>query len=346
LIFERLILKAVLFPQEVVIPAKAGVFINKAEKMKQTLLIFLTAILLAGCSTEKTNEVELVIDKQSDLGEGAIWNYKTSELLWVDITGKILNFYNPELEYNKEMFTGQKIGTVVPAESGLTMVALQNGIYQFDPETGTKKLIVNPEEGIEGNRFNDGKCDPAGRFWAGTMNMNGKKEAGTLYRLDPDSTIHVMIENVSISNGIVWSPDATKMYYIDTPSQKVMAYDYDNATGNISNPQTAVEVPSEMGAPDGMTIDAEGNIWVALWGGSAVGCWNPETGELQRTIDVPAKNVTSCAFGDEDLGTLYITTARQGTSDEELEKYPHAGGVFKTRLGVKGMEAFFFKGEF
>lgn len=314
--------------------------------MKKTLLIFFAAILLAACSTEKTNEVELVIDKQSELGEGAIWNPETGELLWVDITGEILNFYNPVLKNNKEMFTGQKIGTVVPTESGVVLVALQNGIYQFDPETGSKKLIVNPEEGVEGNRFNDGKCDPAGRFWAGTMNMNGKREAGTLYRLNPDSTIHAMIENVSISNGIVWSADATKMYYIDTPTQKVMAWDYDNATGEISNPQTAVEVPSEMGSPDGMTIDAEGNVWVALWGGSAIGCWNPETGELLRTFEVPAKNVTSCAFGDEDLGTLYITTARQSTTNEELEKYPHAGGVFKTRPGVKGVEAFFFKGEF
>jgi len=314
--------------------------------MKNGILILFAAIILASCSTQKKNEVELVLDKQSDLGEGVIWNYKTGELLWVNIKGKILNFYNPKLKNNKEMFTGQMIGTVVPAESGQLMVALQNGIYQFDPETGTKKLIANPEEGIEGNRFNDGKCDPAGRFWAGTMNMNGEKRAGTLYRLDTDSTIHAMIKNVSISNGIVWSIDATKMYYIDTPTRKVIAYDYDNATGDISNPRTAVEVPSEMGAPDGMTIDAEGNIWVALWGGSAVGCWNPKTGEMLRTIEVPAKNVTSCAFGDDDLGTLYITTARQGTSDEELEKYPNAGGVFKTRPGVKGVEAFFFKGEF
>ncbi|MFW5822308.1 MAG: SMP-30/gluconolactonase/LRE family protein, partial [Tangfeifania sp.] len=225
--------------------------------MKNVILILFTAVLLAGCSSQNTKKVELVLDRQSELGEGAIWNHKTGELLWVNITGKILNFYNPELKNNKEMFTGQMVGTVVPAESGLVMVALENGIYQLDPETGTKKLIANPEEGIEGNRFNDGKCDPAGRFWAGTMNMNGKKEAGTLYRLDPDSTVHAMIENVSTSNGIVWSADATKMYYIDTPTQKVMVYDYDNATGNISNPRTAVEVPSEMGYPDGMTIDAD-----------------------------------------------------------------------------------------
>lgn len=314
--------------------------------MKNIVLVLTAVIVLASCSTEKKDEVELVLDSKSALGEGAIWNYKTGELIWVNITDKILNFYDPKLKYNKEMLTGQMIGTVVPAESGKMMVALENGFYEFDPETGSKKRIANPEEGIDGNRFNDGKCDPAGRFWAGTMSTEGKSQAGALYRLDPDSSVHKMIENVSISNGIVWSLDATKMYYIDTPTQKVMSWDYNQETGEISNPKTAIEIPEEMGSPDGMTIDAEGNVWIALWGGSAVGCWNPETGELLRKIEVPAKNVTSCAFGDEDLGTLYITTARQGTSEEELEKFPHAGGLFKTRPGVKGVEAFFFKGEF
>lgn len=314
--------------------------------MKNTVLILYALILLASCSTQKKDNVELVLDTKSALGEGAIWNYKTGELIWVNITDKILNFYNPKLKNNKEMLTGQMIGTVVPAESGKMIVALENGFYQLDPGTGSKKLIANPEEDIPGNRFNDGKCDPAGRFWAGTMSTEGKQQAGALYRLDADGSVHKMIDNVSTSNGIVWSLNSDKMYYIDTPTRKVVAWDYNNETGEISNPETAIEVPQEMGYPDGMTIDAKGNVWIALWGGSAVGCWNPETGELLQTIDVPAKNVTSCAFGDDDLGTLYITTARQGTSDEELEKFPHAGGVFKTRPEVKGVKAFFFKGEF
>jgi len=290
--------------------------------------------------------VELVIDSKSELGEGAIWNPKTGEFIWINITGKILNFYNPKTGNNKEMFTGQMIGTVVPSESGNVIVALQNGIYQFSPETGTKKLIVDPEEDLPDNRFNDGKCDPAGRFWAGTMSIVGEKEAGALYRFDGDGYAHKMIENVSISNGIVWSLNFKKMYYIDTPTQKVMGYDYDNETGEISNPKVAIEIPEKIGSPDGMTIDADGNVWIALWGGSAVGCWNPETGELIRTIKVPAKNVTSCAFGEDDLGTLYITTARIGTDDNDLKKYPNAGGVFKIKPGVKGVEAFSFKGEY
>lgn len=244
------------------------------------------------------------------------------------------------------MFTGQMIGTVVPAESGNLIIALEKGFYQFNPATGSKQFIANPEQDIYGNRFNDGKCDPAGRFWAGTMSLNGESKAGALYRLDPDSSVHKMIDNVSVSNGIVWSTDHRRMYYIDTPTHEVVVWEYNNETGEISNPQTAIKIPEGMGFPDGMTIDAEGNLWIALWNGSAVGCWNPESGELLRTIDVPAKNVTSCAFGDKDLGTLYITTARIGTREEELEKFPHAGGLFKVRPGVKGVEAFFFKGKF
>ncbi|MDD4107397.1 MAG: SMP-30/gluconolactonase/LRE family protein [Prolixibacteraceae bacterium] len=310
--------------------------------MRSLLVFIITIVVFSSCSVKKTEEVMLVIDSKSELGEGAIWNYETGELIWVNITGKILNFYSPSLRNNKEMFTGQMIGTVVPAKSGSVLVALQNGIYMLDPATGSKKLIVDPETEMPDNRFNDGKCDPAGRFWAGTMSLTGKKGAGALYRLDPDSSIHKMVDNVTTSNGIVWSAEGMKMYYIDTPTRKVMSYDYNNATGDISNPEVAVEVPEDMGAPDGMTIDAKGNLWIALWGGSAVGCWNPETGKLIRTISVPAKNVTSCAFGDDDLGTLYITTARQNTSEEELEKFPHAGGVFKIRPGVKGVKAFFF----
>ena len=310
--------------------------------IKKILSPLLILLVLVGCSGVQSDKAELVLDTKSELGEGAIWNYKTGELIWVNIKGEILNFYNPKTESNREMFTGQMIGTVVPAESGKVMVALQNGIYSYDPDSGAKKLIVDPEADKPDNRFNDGKCDPAGRFWVGTMSLVGAKNAGALYRLDADSTIHKMIDGVGISNGIVWSADKSKMYYIDTPTRKVMGYDYDNETGDISNPKVAVEIPDGIGYPDGMTIDKKDNLWVALWGGSAVACFNPENGELLRKIEVPAKNVTSCAFGGDDLETLYITTARESTSDEDLERFPHAGGVFKVRPGVKGVKAYFF----
>lgn len=304
--------------------------------------LMITGMLVLFSCREPGTRVELVPETASRLGEGAVWNHRTQQLYWVDITGKILNIYNPRLGMNLELYTGQMIGTVVPAESGKVVVALEYGFYYMDPETGTKTHIVDPEEAIDGNRFNDGKCDPSGRFWAGTMNVDGKPGRGTLYRLDPDSSVHRMIENVSISNGIAWSPDHTRMYYVDTPTRMVMGYDFNNFTGEISNGVPVIRVPEEMGVPDGMTIDSDGNLWICLWGGAAVGCWDPETGELIRKIDVPARNVTSCAFGDSDLGTLYITTASMDTGKEELKLYPHAGALFKVRPGVKGKEAFFF----
>lgn len=302
------------------------------------LLIFTGSI---SCKP-KPGKVEVISGTHSGLGESAIWNHRTQQLYWVDITGKILNIYNPRLGVNRELYVGQMIGTVVPALSGQVIVALEQGFYTLDPETGTKTFIVNPEEDLDDYRFSDGKCDTTGRLWAGTILKDGKPGRGTLYRLDTDTTVHSVIRNVGISNGIAWSPDHTRMYYIDTPTQKVMRYDYNNLTGEISNGKPVIEIPKKMGAPDGMTIDSEGNLWICLWGGAAVGCWNPETGELVRRIDVPASNVTSCAFGDADMGTLYITTASVCTGADELKKYPDAGSMFKIRPGVKGIEAFFF----
>jgi len=308
------------------------------------IFLLIPFLAIIGCSNNP--KVELVLDAQCGLGEGAIWNYETNRLYWVNITGKMLNIYNPETGENNGLVTGQMIGTVVPSESGKAIVALQNGIYQMDVTTGSKQLIVNPEEGIAGNRFNDGKCDPAGRFWAGTLSLGGEKGKGALYRIDGDGAATKMVGDVTCSNGIVWSADKTKMYYIDTPTHKVMAYDYNNETGEIGNPAVAVEIPEEMGVPDGMSIDSDGNLWIALWGGFAISCWNPQNGKLIRKINVPAKNVTSCAFGGDRLETLYITTARQDLNPEELEKFPLSGGLFKVQPGVRGVKASFFKGQF
>ncbi len=322
--------------------SKQGVYNLKENNMKHIFLLVMIVVVVFSCSSPIGEEVELVLDTKSQLGEGALWNYHTGELLWVDIQGEILNFYNPQTGNNKEMFTGQMIGTVVPVDDGSVLVALQQGIYSFDVRTGAKNLLVAPEKNLPTNRFNDGKCDPAGRFWVGTKSTVGEKNAGALYRYDGDTTIQKMVPDVSISNGIVWSLDATKMFYIDTPTRQVVQYDYDNTSGEIKNKKVVLGIPEDSGHPDGMTIDSEGNLWIALWGGFAVGCWNPATGELIKTIKVPAKNVTSCAFGDDDLATLYITTAREGNTAEELEKYPLSGGVFKTRPGVSGVKTHFF----
>ncbi len=285
----------------------------------------------------------LVLDKKATLAEGALWDHKNKVLYWVDIEKGMLYVYDPEKEKNQEFDLGQKVGTVVPVDTGGLLVALQDGIYRFNPDTGEKQKMVHPEKDVPGNRYNDGKCDPAGRFWVGSMGLKAQKHAAALYRIDSNFSWKKMIDKVTISNGIVWSIDQTQMYFIDTPTGKVMAYDYDHQTGDISNPRVAIKVPSQLGHPDGSTLDAEGKLWIAMYRGYAVTRWDPENGKLLERIEVPAPNITSCAFGDRNLKTLYITTARSGMSEEQLQVYPHSGGLFKVKPRVKGIKANYFK---
>jgi len=241
---------------------------------------------------------------------------------------------------------GQRIGTVVPATDGTALVALEDGIYSYDFGSGELIFRSKPEDHTGSIRFNDGKCDPAGRLWAGSMGMGGNiRGRAFLYRFDHDFSAHTMLDSITISNGICWTADKKKMYYIDTPTMKVKEYDYEHESGEINFRRVAVEIPRGMGGPDGMTIDARGKLWVAHYGGSAVCCYDPASGELLKRINVAAPNVTSCAFGGEDLKTLYITTASQGMNQEARDKYPQAGGLFYIELDVKGVEASFFQSQ-
>jgi sugar lactone lactonase YvrE len=223
------------------------------------------------------------------------------------------------------------------------MIAIRDGFASLCIETGEVKMLC--EEIVEGVRMNDGKCDPAGRFWAGSMAYTGDTGAGTLYRLDPDLSLHTVLDSVTISNGLVWTSDNSTFFYIDTPTGRVDAYDYDHGTGNISNCRTAVEIPDGQGGPDGMTIDSEDMVWVAHWGGSCVTRWNPQTGELLETVEVPdAKQITSCALGGANLDDLYITSASIGLDDEGLAEQPNAGRLFRVKVKARGVPACGFAG--
>ena len=287
---------------------------------------------------------EIVLDEKTILGEGSIWHPKENKLYWIDIEGKSLHIYDPVFKTDKQLALGSRVGTVVPIQGGGALVALQNGIQKIDIKTGQLTFLINPLK--DSNiRFNDGKCDPSGRFWVGTMAFDNRKKGGVLYRFDKDKSLHLMLDNVTISNGIVWTADKKIMYYNDTPTGTIQAFDYDDETGNITNRRIAVKIPAGIGAPDGMTIDADGNLWVALWGGGIVGKFNPLTGELLQKVKVPAPNVSSCAFGGKNLDTLYITTARQWMNEEQLKKFPFSGGLFKVHPGVRGVSAEFYKGK-
>jgi sugar lactone lactonase YvrE len=285
---------------------------------------------------------KVILDVKAQLGEGAIWHPLEKKLYWVDIEGKLLHVFNPATGLNSTYNTFGRIGTVVPARGGGALVALQNGIAQIDLLDGKIQGRVDPEKDLPGNRFNDGKCDPQGRLWVGSMSLDAKTGAGSVYRIDHDFLAQKMISEVTISNGICWSLDGLTMYYIDTPTRQVVAYGFDSASGNISNPEVIINVEKHLGFPDGMTIDSRGMLWIALWGGGAVGCWDPRTGDLLDLIKLPAPNVTSCAFGGENLNQLFITTAREGLTKKELEMYSDSGSLFMVETSIHGIPAFLF----
>lgn len=310
--------------------------------------VILTFFLICSCKKSEnksdimplTAEVEL--ETRSLLGEGAFWNYKTEELYWVDIEGKKLNIYNPKTKINRSISMPSLIGTVVPYNKNEAVVALLDGVYKVNLQTEEVALLSDVESDMPENRFNDGKCDPNGNLWVGSMYFEQNRPNASVYKINERGETVKMIDSVTISNGIVWTKDSKTMYYIDTPSANIMAYDFDPETSTISNGRIAVKVSENDGFPDGMTIDENDMLWVGMWNGNAIAHFNPKTGELIDKIKVPAHNVTSCAFGGKDLDILYITTSSLDMTDEEQNEYPLAGSIFKAKPGVKGVKSRFF----
>lgn len=287
---------------------------------------------------------EVILDENFELGEGPIWCANRKVLFWVDILQGHLHTCDPAAGTDSVIQVDQAIGTVVPCQAGGVMLALHHGFAHLDLETGKVKMLCDPESDKPANRFNDGKCDPAGRFWAGTMDFDAAEEAGSLYCMDLDGSVTRKLDKISVSNGIVWNSRCDTMYFIDTFTQLIEAFDYDNATGEISNRRTAIKTEGEQGFPDGMSIDTDDNIWVAMWGGYGVTCWDPRTGKKLDKIELPASQTTACAFGGENLDELYITSASTKLSPEQLKEQPHAGNLFRATPGVTGVKAYTYKG--
>ena len=318
---------------------------------KIATITFLTLIIACNPSKKESEKVEkketvqmatLAYKTKAALGEGAIWNYKTQELYWLDIEGKKLNIYNPTSDENKVLETVSRVGTVVPFTEKEALVALEDGVHKINLKTGKSTLFTDMKSELPESRLNDGKCDPAGRFWVGSMHLEQLTGKANLYTITSENILQKKIGSVTISNGIVWTSDKKTMYYIDTPTSSIKAYDYDNKTGEISKGKVVVQIPASLGFPDGMTIDEENMLWVGMWNGNAVIRFNPKTGEVISKIEVPAHNITSCAFGDKNLDILYITSASVDMTEEEIKKYPLAGSVFKFKPGVKGVKSNFY----
>lgn len=281
-------------------------------------------------------DVVVAVDGRASLGEGPLWDAMSRTLLWVDINGKRVHRYDPGTGRDSSFGVGQPVGAVALRSAGGLVLALRDGFATLDRDGGDLTWVARTEEADSSTRMNDGACDGMGRFWAGTMAFDSAPGRGSLYRLDADHSVQKVLEGVTISNGIVWSLDDTKMYYIDTPTQGVDVLDYDAASGAIGDRRRVIDIEPEAGRPDGMTMDSEGCLWVALYGGAAVRRYSV-TGELLEVVELPATQVTSCAFGGSGLGDLYITSAAQELSADELGKQPHAGALFRCRPGVAGL---------
>jgi sugar lactone lactonase YvrE len=281
-----------------------------------------------------TADVELVLDARAELGEAPVWDADAQLLVWVDIPAGVVHRTDPATGSDETIDVGRPVGSAVPTTDGRLAVAMDDGFWRVEPSTGELEPIANIDA-VPGIVMNDGKTDRSGRYWAGTKDAEAGRPLGSLYRLDADRTVTEMISGVTLSNGLGWSPDGRTMYYIDSTTYRIDAFDTDPASGAISNRRHLVDLPKEWGLPDGMTVDEDGFLWVAFWAGSAVRRLDSD-GRLAFTVELPVNLVTSCALGGPDLTDLYVTSARIGLSKAQLRSGPNAGGVFRFRAGVSG----------
>jgi sugar lactone lactonase YvrE len=276
--------------------------------------------------------------------EGPSWDARTDRLSWVDqFPGLVCvggyDAASASLESVRTYDIGHSVGAVVPA-SGMDdgwLLACAGG-YAHLAVDRTVTMLAQPEPAlVTPMRMNDGKCDRQGRFWAGSMAWDKRVGAGSLYRLDPDLTVTVALTGTTISNGMAWAPDDQYVYYIDTPTRRIDRFAV-SPEGVLSGRAPVVELESGPGFPDGMCIDDEGCLWVALWDGYAVRRYAPD-GELLAVVDVEAPQVTSCCFGGADGRTLFITTSQEDMDADTRARHPHSGKVFAVGLDVSGPPA-------
>ncbi len=286
-------------------------------------------------------EVDLVLDARAELAEGPVWDQSGGQLVWVDLLAGAVHRFDPASGDDRALDVGQPVGAVALRRSGGYVAAVRDGIALLG-ESGEPVIVAPVETDVAFSRFNDGKCDPAGRFWAGTSRMEGPP-GGTLYRIDPDHSVTPVVTGLLLSNGLGWSLDGTAMYLIDSLAGSLDVFDFVPETGIPAGRRSLVRFDPSEGLPDGMTVDGDGFLWVALYGGGAVRRYSP-AGKLDLVIELPVSQVTSCTFGGTDLRELYITTAAQHLSRRRRLAEPSAGGIFRCRPGAVGLPADTFAG--
>jgi sugar lactone lactonase YvrE len=300
---------------------------------------------------------ELLYSAHALVGEGPVWHYRDQRLYWLDIDGLLLHRFEPSRCIDESFPLSNEVGCLVPCCNGNFLLAAETGIEEIHLGTTGIEIFetnpkIHPESGISANRYNDGKCSPEGRFWFGSLNRQHQIGLASLYVLD-EHGCRTAITGATNSNGLAWSPDAKTFYWIDTPTRRVDAFDYDSAEGTLTNRRTVISFPAEkngnvmendnwradrnFGRPDGMTVDSDGMLWIAHWLGGRITRWNPKNGTLLETVWLPVSRVTSLTFGGADFKTIFITTASRGLTPETKIHEPEAGGLFVYESKIAGL---------
>jgi sugar lactone lactonase YvrE len=285
--------------------------------------------------SERSWPREDVFEARARLGEGPVWDAEAQRLYWVDIYNQRVHSFDPSARRDELLRLPEIVTCVVPTTSHQLLVALRHELALLEPNTGDLKRILTLEADRPRNRFNDGKVDPHGRFWVGTISPEAPGN-GSLYRYDPNGDTRTMQTGVTISNGMGWSPDAGTFYFTDSATKAIYAYDYDDEGGEIANRRVFADLTSGSAFPDGLAVDSDGCVWSAQWDGWCVIRFSPEGRAIQR-LPVPVQRPTSCCFGGRDLKTLFITSAAVGLSEREIEKCPLSGDLFWTETEVAGL---------
>lgn len=286
-------------------------------------------------------EPQNVLEARARLGEATLWDADRHLLYWVDIYNHRVQQFDPKSKQNRIFEVGDVVGPIALAGEHRLIMAQRDRIAFLDTQTGEITPLLSLEADKPKNRFNDGKCDSQGRFWFGSISQNPGE--ASLYRYDPEGSVQVMETNLTISNGLGWSPDETTFYLTDSHKSHIYAYRYDAATGAIADRRVLIDLSEEGVEPDGMAVDAEGCIWSALWNGWCVARFDPEGKEMRR-VRLPVQCPTCCAFGGDDLTELYITTASIGLSQQEIEQGFYAGDIFCVQTDVAGLPSPHFAG--
>ena len=269
------------------------------------------------------------------VGEGPVWDAAAGVLRWVDMAAPAMHVFDPATGQDRMDPAPYLVSAVLPAQGGRTVAITQNGVEAYDLATQALTALHDPESHLPGNRFNDAKTDSRGRIWAGSMSLDASMPSGSLYCFDSVRSARAVDGGFQVSNGLGWSPDDARFYFVDSALGTVFAYDFDADAGTLANREAFLTFRPEEGRPDGLCVDSAGNVWVAMWDGWRVACYDP-SGALVRTVDVPVPRPSSCCLGGADLKTLYITSASIRLPAPVLEDAPLSGGLFAIEVDIPG----------